>query len=103
MPCLAEPWTAAEEEPGHVEIRLAASVTCHPSVARSHYHRLCLPARYAWRPCEYHVWDAGDEDQTGRSRQNRSRPGVKRPVDGPVLQMVEGHQQRQSRQILLER
>src|SRR5712691_5513688 len=103
MPCLAEPYTAVEKEQGHVEIRLAESVTCHTSVARSDCHHLCLPTHYAWRSGECHVWNTGDEDQTGRSRQNRSRPGVKRPIGSTVHHLVEGHQHRQSRQILLER
>src|SRR6266851_4381950 len=102
MPCLAEPCTAVEKGQSHVEIRLAESVTCHTSATGGHRHHLRRPAHYAWRPCEYHVWDAGDEDQTGRSRQNRSRPGVKLPIDGPIPHMVEGHQHWQTRQILLE-
>src|SRR5438132_10631807 len=101
MPCLTASCTAVEKGQSHVDIRLVESVTCHTSVAGSHHHHLRLPAHYAWRPCEYHVRYAGDEDQTGRSRQNRSRPGVKRPTDGAVHHLAEGHRYRETRQILL--
>src|SRR5215510_11490314 len=102
MPCLTASCTAIEKGQSHVEIRLVESVTCHTSVAGSHRHHLRLPAHYAWRPCEYHVWDAGDEDQTRRSCQNRGRPGVKLAIDGAVYHMAEGHRHRETRQILLE-
>src|SRR6266568_5473496 len=101
-PCLTASWTAAEKGQSHGEIRLVESITCHTSVAGSYRHYLRLPAHYAWRPCEYHVWYTGDEDQTGRSCQNRSRPGVKRPTDGAVHHMAEGHRHRETRQIFLE-
>src|SRR2546422_9334065 len=68
-PCLTASWTAVEKGQRHVEIRLVGGITSHTSVAGSHHHHLRLPPHYGCRPREDHVWDRGDQEQTGRARQ----------------------------------